>query len=255
MVSHTAQVLAARRALAYRQGCPLCTDSYASMFVTPKYEKIACDTDDKAHYVLMRHRVLEDYYLEQSARGRKQVVLLGAGFDTKRQRYPKKYKKHIEVETVEMVKHKCRILEENGMFLPETLSPRGTAIEQFDQILRGTDPDLATVFIAEGYFMYFELEQILSFFERAISYYSVNPAFGFDMISDSYPDNPRNKTVIERIRKTGEKVLSCCSPSVLSRILTNYHLEVDLCSPSILQRRYLNSVWEGEDDKFVILAS
>ncbi|MBF0106348.1 MAG: class I SAM-dependent methyltransferase [Deltaproteobacteria bacterium] len=253
MLSHTAQVLTARRALAFEQGNPLVLDNLASHFVTAEYMNIARRSDDAVHYVLMRHRVLEDYYVER-AKTHRQAVILGSGFDTKFQRHAGLWQRHLEVDTHEMVAHKRDVLTRHHLSVPDFITPEGEAIEQFKQILLATDPSLPTLFLGEGYFMYFSLDHFKGFFDMAFNYYHTQPSFGFDMISDTYPQNPANRAVLERIRAAGEKVMTWCGPEVIKKYFLEKGIDVDVWFPSRLQGHYLKTKWNKEDDKYVVLA-
>lgn len=253
MLSHTAQVLSARRALAFSQNSPLVNDHLAHHFVSGEYSDLAKKTDVPVHYVLMRHRKLEDFFLDQSS-ACKQVVILGSGFDTKLQRFPRLWEKYFEVEGDEMARYKSAKLKELGLSVPDFITPKGEPAEQFRTILTSTAPHLRTLFLAEGYFMYFGLDHILEFMRMAHDYYKVMPSFGFDMIDESYPDNPDNRNVLERIRASGENVLTWCEADVFKRLFKSFGMNIEIWHPSKLSSHYRQAKWEKADDKYVLIA-
>ena len=71
---------------------------------------------DATHYVLLRHRVLDDFATQP---GRTHAVLLGAGLDTKSLRYPDL--EIIEVDDPEMVRYKRVQFEKAGLAPPNTI--------------------------------------------------------------------------------------------------------------------------------------
>lgn len=251
-VSHTAQVLAARRALAYQQRNPLVTDHLAHHFVDQPAMALVQQTDESIHYVLLRHRRLEDCYVE-AASTCTQAVILGAGFDTKYQRYPGLWKRVIEVDSEPMTRFKQDVLRAQHLPVPEYVVPQGDPSQQFTTILSATNPQQKTFFLGEGYFMYFDVADIQQFFTRALAYYAQLPQFGFDMIAAAYADNPRNRAVMARIAAAGEHVLTCCDPAVFQTVLEPYGIRTEAWFPSRLARHYLQAKWEKEDDKYVMV--
>lgn len=252
-LSHTAQILAARRALAYQQHNPLVTDHLAQHFVDPPAMALARQTDESVHYVLLRHRRLEDCYVA-AASACTQAVILGAGFDTKYQRYPGLWPRVIEVDSKPMVVFKREVLHARHLPAPECVIPRGNPSRQFTAIFSATDPEQRTFFLGEGYFMYFDVARIQQFFTQALAYYAQPPQFGFDMIAAAYADNPRNRAVMARIAAAGERVLTCCDPAVFETVLAPHGIHAEVWFPSRLARHYLQAEWEKEDDKYVVMA-
>jgi len=254
-LSHTACVLAASRALAFQQGNVLVQDSLAHHFVDQEMIAAVRARDEPVHYVLLRHRRLEDFFVE-AARTRSQAVILGAGFDTKFQRYPGLWQRVVEVDSQPMVEYKQKILRDQGLPIPETvIPPQGDPIRQFEIILAATDPRLKTLFLGEGFFMYFQLPHILKFFEMAFHHYTHLPHFGFDMMSEAYARNPHNQAVMRRVATSGERVLTYRDPEIFEPVLNLAGLQTDIWFPTRLARHYLNAPWGKDDDKYVVLAT
>lgn len=256
-ISHTATLLASRRALATEQGSKLIQDPYAQHFSNPEYMQKAISSDSRVHYVLMRHRKMDDVY-RKYADHYEQVVLLGSGFDTKFQRFPGLWGKHIEIEKPEMKKLKSEILKANHLPIPaiHTFESDLSPVDFFNEILRLIDPESRTLFIAEGFFMYFTEQHIFDFFEMAIMHLQrTEKAFAFDMIDRSYLLDANNRAVHERIKKNGETVLTCMDREPFERFFGEHGIQTETFYPSDLQREYYGSEWSGNNDKFVMVAS
>lgn len=253
-LSYTACVLAAHRALAFQQGSVLVQDRFAQHFVDQEMIDAAQARDEPIHYTLLRHRRLEDFFVE-TAKICSQAVILGAGFDTKFQRYPGLWGRVVEVDSKPMVEFKQKILREQGLTVPDVVIPQGDPVQQFEAILAATDPRLRTLFLGEGFFMYFQLPHILKFFTMAFRHYAHVPYFGFDMMATAYARNLRNAGVVARVAQSGERVLTYSDPEVFETALNPTGLRTDIWFPTRLAQHYLNAPWNKEDDKYVVLAT
>lgn len=258
MISHTAQLLSARRALAHDQKSSIIRDRFAQYFCSSEYIHKAKDSDAPVHYVLLRHRKLDDLYQSRS-KSKSQVVLLGAGFDTKYQRLKHDWQKHLEVDTKEMINFKRSILKREKLKEPEFLvSDKKWSVNQFtNNICDALNPNLDTTFIGEGFFMYFSEKDLKIFLKTVLDFFSKKPCFAFDMISDIYLSNENNRKTIERIRKNGENVLTCIPPNQVKDLflkLEYKNSELQYYYPSDLQAEYLQSTWTGQNDKYVFIA-
>ncbi|EYF05793.1 class I SAM-dependent methyltransferase [Chondromyces apiculatus] len=253
MISYTAQVLAARRALATQQGSPLVADPLAHLFTTEKLLRFAEETDAPVHVVLLRARLLEDLLLRPPYPV-EQIVLLGAGFDTKRQRLtflPET--RYLEVDDPDMVARKQQILTEQRLPLPEALPLRLTSIKDVETVLRQTSPELPTLLLAEGFFMYQSESFLRDALAAMVGYYRKKPVLGFDVLA---PDqSPAEITAMgARIHSAGEGAWSYVAPAHLEATLRSLGMRADLWSPDRLATTYLGRDYPGTTPLYVCCA-
>lgn len=127
------------------------------------------------HCVLRKH-CLEDAVLEYLQRGFSQVIILGAGFDTLALRFHRKYEKvrffEVDFPATQEVKRRAlkkRNLPNNNMlFVPVDFTHEEWTEKLASDV--GFNPELDTVFVAEGVLMYLTEAQVkmaLSFMSDA----------------------------------------------------------------------------------------
>ncbi len=119
-ISRSAQILAARRAVDAESTTPLIGDEQAGMFATEEFLNMARSEAETIHYVLMRHRILEDQVFKNNAQF-DHLVILGAGLDTKFLRYADTPTKIVEVDTPDMAAFKRSKLQKAKLPVPDTI--------------------------------------------------------------------------------------------------------------------------------------
>lgn len=139
------------------------------------------------HYIV-RKRYLEDVARECLANGIKQIVILGAGFDTLAWRLHREYSDVCFIELdhpttqqdKEQVLHKHSNIQPNLHFIPIDLaqtSSEGSLLScpHYNRAAR-------SLFIAEGLLMYLEPETVSSIFEFVAKHTGPNSCFAFTFL-------------------------------------------------------------------------
>lgn len=249
-VSRSAAVLASRRFIDSTKTTSLVGDKLSALFVDLPTLKFSIETDQPVHYVLMRHRILEDSL--NGIDGLEQVVILGSGFDTTSIRNSNNGIDFFEVDRPGVLHFKDSVLRQANIgALSNPIGIDVRNINDLKEVLRKTDPSKHTFIMAEGFFMYFDQEFIGEALSLIIEYYD-RVSIGFDHLMPSYELDPNNKKVIDRLKKAGkESVKSFFNPDNIEEILDPQIWSIDTWTPTRLQKRYLNSNWTGRDDKYV----
>lgn len=157
MLSRTAKILASRRALELEKKNPLIHDQFSPLFTDQESMAFANETKDEIHYVMMRHKALDDLVARKKNEF-KQIILLGSGFDTKSLRFKEESIKFIELDSPEVIKHKKNILNKYGYDKVTTHSTFIHSTLDLSNIIKSTDPSFPTLVLAEGFFMYLKPE-------------------------------------------------------------------------------------------------
>ncbi len=254
MISRSAFVLAARRWLATDQGSKLICDPFAKMFVSKDMEEFAKKTDTPFHYVLMRHRILEDFALRDS-KGPHNVILLGSGFDTKFLRYSSNAGLTIiEVDRNENVKYKKNILQSNSLPCPHTISSNITSTKDLKNIFSTIDITKRTTILAEGFFMYQPGEFFFEGLNWIINYFKFNVRIGFDILHPNYAKSEQNKSITKRLAKNKEITHFYLPQKKCKEFFKTKNYITEILTPDDLQKKYYNINWNGKNDKYVCLA-
>ncbi|MEU5420052.1 SAM-dependent methyltransferase [Streptomyces sp. NPDC001407] len=157
-VSLTAVGIAIGRAVESDRTDALFEDPYAQPFVDAVGASAVAGMGAFSGYVAIRTRFFDDYLLSSAERGRRQVVLLAAGLDTRAFRLPWPPGTHLfELDLPELLAFKEEVLSREGA----TASCRRTVLaadlrEDWTPALRaaGFDPALPTAWLAEGLLPY-----------------------------------------------------------------------------------------------------
>lgn len=105
----------------------------------------------------LRHKYINDMTEQMVSDGSvKQVIILGAGFDTRSQTYTSKEIKYFEIDSAEILNFKATIfknaaIENNSVYLPLNYIEEDLIAHL---IKAGVSPELETLFIWEGNSMY-----------------------------------------------------------------------------------------------------
>ena len=251
-IPRSAKVLASRRALDATLPNSLLNDTYSKIFVDDEMLSFAQKTDNPVHYVLMRHKVLEDYTV--GTENFEQILLLGAGLDTKFLRYPSKAKKIIEVDSEDLIRFKQDILTDKQLTQPRSHPLKIQSIEDLKEIINSLDRKKPTAIVAEGFFMYFEKPLFFQAMQLFTEYFE-SYLIGFDMLDPSYIESEANRKIHERLKASGEKYFSFTSAKELESTFVKEGIKSKVWYPSSLQKHYYGTNWEGRDDKFVFVMS
>jgi methyltransferase (TIGR00027 family) len=166
-VTGTAFVVAEFRALENAEPHPLYVDTIVRIFLDGKSklaaDAIRADFPAAEMNVRLRTRYFDDRLDEQLARGCRQVVILGAGLDTRAVRKRSEGVAYFEVDDPRTMIFKQARLAEHGIDAPVTLIPGDYVVSGVLPLLEanGFRCDLPSFFIWEGNTMYLTHDAVL----------------------------------------------------------------------------------------------
>ncbi len=180
--SDTAEVAAGYRAVAYKEypGTDIGSDFLAANFISPSHKflvnfgfvrnlgirKSRKFTPGGFEYVLARTAFFDQQVLNAVEAGAKQIVILGAGFDTRANRFAEQFLgcKIIELDIATTQNRKKKYLRKAGITIPNnlTFAPIDLNLESLPDVLQksGYDNEIKTVFLWEGVSMYLEKKAV-----------------------------------------------------------------------------------------------
>jgi methyltransferase (TIGR00027 family) len=139
------------------------------------------------HY-LLRKKYLEEVVRDRLAKGCKQVVVLGAGFDTLALRLQQEFPEALFIE----LDHPATQGAKREALAVRQVRPRGLrflAIDLARDLLEQTlldcgdfDPSAPTVFVAEGLLMYFPVEKVREIFRFVRAHAGSKSVFAFTFL-------------------------------------------------------------------------
>ena len=255
MISRSALVLAGRRALAVEQNDSICKDKYAKIFVDNDIYDFVKRTDCQIHGMLMRSRYMEDQ-LDKCIDNLDLIINLGAGLDTKYQRYIKNHKKirYIEFDKKSVLDFKTLKLKEHSLPIPEFFISNDLNFDNFRKLIVDINPALRVCFIAEGFFMYWPKETLSKLLKLISNHFKSKINFIFDHHQEGINQKRDSLEIQKRLKKSGELTISTLSQSEVASIFTknNYHFE--FITPKELAVLYYNTNWEGHNEKYICSA-
>lgn len=246
-------MLAARRAVANEETGNIINDPYAKYFIDDAVRRFARETNTFIHYVLMRHQILEDHLILNSGYF-DQILILGAGFDTKAQRYPRLTERIVEVDSPEMITFKQSILREKRLPMARSVPGKLESLADLEGVLNHLDLGKRTAVVCEGFFMYFDKTVVFNLLDLIMDRVKNLAYMGLDMLSPSYLKVEKNLKVHERLSNSEEHVKSYFTDEELISYFKSKGFETMTWYPSKLQRHYYESEWKGNNDKFVLCA-
>ncbi|MCO5382570.1 MAG: class I SAM-dependent methyltransferase [Methanosarcina barkeri] len=206
--SKMAEMIALHRVAESRkpEGERICYDPYAVHFVDPEVLAFAASNPDKtkemseyyerlfpglANSIRARVRYFDDFVRTSIDEGLRQLVILGAGYDTRAYRIEglKGKVKVFEVDHPNTQSVKIEKVKEIFGFLPECVMyvPVDFEIENLGErlIVQGFDRSLKTLFLMEGLVMYIPLEAV----DETLSFIAKNSGKGSAVLFDYYPES------------------------------------------------------------------
>jgi methyltransferase (TIGR00027 family) len=200
----------------------LCYDPYAIHFINPKIVEYGKNNPEKAKYkieemekifpglsssILARVRYFDDFVDEQIGKGLEQLVILGAGYDTRAYRI-EELKKNIKVFEVDHPNTQSfKIQKINELFgtVPDyvTYVPVDLETQELSKnlMINGYKSNKKTLFIMEGLIMYIPQKSI----EKIFSFIVKNSGSGSSIIFDYYPESVVNGSCKLEIAKNIRK--------------------------------------------------
>ena len=245
MISSTAKIICARRALATQQGSIIISDPYAKLFVDQELIDYVKETDAPVHGVLLRNRFYQDFLRDSKP---EQILHLGSGLDTNFQRHsPFQSISYFEVDVPEMITYKKERLAKENLPLPNYISEKLSSIESFQKILGHLDPKRKTTFLAEGVFMYLDQSFVWELLSKLCDYVEKTPTIGFDFLDKTLENDPHHKEQKAKIEKKGEILRWYARSEDVSQLLEKlgYH-EVDFWDRDRMCQRYVGTPFPGK---------
>jgi methyltransferase (TIGR00027 family) len=216
-VSGTAFVVAEFRAEENREAAPLYHDSVVNLFLNRESREAADRVADSFPHVgilvRLRTRYFDDVLEEQLRSGVRQVVVLGAGLDTRAVRKPSPGVTYFEIDDAETLKLKeyCygeQAIDANVRFIPGNYVSDGV-IALLER--NGFDGDLPTYLIWEGNTMYLPLENtlhILSELRRHVKRFRVSFDYMAESVITKTTGDPGVTSLVESFARMGAPWLS-----------------------------------------------
>ena len=189
-VSGTAFVVAEFRAEENDAAFPLYQDSIVELFLNEDTKhaagRVAARFPPASNMVKIRTKYLDDTLDKQIAAGFRQVVILGAGLDTRAVRKPEIGVTYFEIDEGTTLKLKQNRYEQHGIPADVRFIPGNYVTEGFIDLLRRNnfDFDLPTYLIWEGNTMYLPLEAAKSVMTQIRSHIK-KFRLSFDYMSDA----------------------------------------------------------------------
>lgn len=195
----------------------ICNDPLARRLMHPLYYwigRLAAGYAERQEpgavgFIAARCRCIDDYLLARLAEGTPQVVILGAGLDSRAYRLPQLQNVRVwEVDQAATQENKQRQLRRILGTLPGrvTFVPVDFDLETLDKLLQfGYDPCLQTVFIWEGVVHYLTAEAV----DQTLAWVRQNSAAGsaiiFDYLYTEALTGEHQRAEIRRVRRSGRR--------------------------------------------------
>lgn len=173
-IHFTARLIAYYRFLESKSQYPLIIDPLAKELAGDLTEYL----NDNKHFSRLDYGLVRSYYIEQQLmkswclnHTRSQIVMLGAGLDTRAYRYePLSRNSHkvFEVDFEDVIDYKTKILEDKTPLCEVIRVATDITADNFISELEksGFNPELPTFWILEGLIYYIEKEDVLSLFNN-----------------------------------------------------------------------------------------
>lgn len=187
-IGRTAVVIAYWRMRETENPNPLFSDHLAHLFLDPETEEIARSltrvSPSTEHLVHYRTCYLDRQLALQIENGIKQIIILGAGLDTRAIRLGTQDTAFFEIDQADVIEFKKSRLAEYGYSLNSTLLPCNYIQENWLDVLKqnGFNPEIPTYVIWEGNSMYIPEAAILSLL-KAMQLHLANFVLSFDYLS------------------------------------------------------------------------
>ena len=211
-VTGTAFIVAEFRAHENAEANPLYVDRIVLIFLDERTKRAASAISSgfpaAENNVRIRTRYLDDRLDEQLARGCRQVVILGAGLDTRAVRKRSPGVAYFEIDDVDTLSFKKLRLAESGIDAPVTFIP-GDYVA--DGVLRLLEPngfrgDLPTFFIWEGNTMYLTraaVMKVLRELREGVPEFSLSFDYMDEAVVARATGDPRVSSFVERFAAMG----------------------------------------------------
>jgi methyltransferase (TIGR00027 family) len=200
-VSHTAKLIAAKRAIEQWQSAPLFDDPFSKRLAEPEIATlieqwnktaqtkgiaIADIITKRTRYIAIRTRFIDDLLLSALSQFQQgQVVILGAGLDTRAYRLTGLSNTSVyEVDHLEVLQYKSSILQDVSPQCRHHLIPGNLADSNLAWVTEllnaGYQERVPTIWVIEGVVMYLEAAQVHALLNTLSSLSVVGSILGMD---------------------------------------------------------------------------
>jgi len=188
-VGHTAFLIAQWRAEETETLSPLYYDHIANIFLSDKSHHMALNINDVSpstkYLVNYRTKFFDDSFSARIKRGFKQIVILGAGLDSRSLRLGEESVKVYEIDKEEVLSFKSSKIKAHGYHEKSLYIPIDYVGSDFISCLKeyGFDCSEKTYFIWEGNSMYLEeghITSILNNMKKHVAHFEIS----FDYLSE-----------------------------------------------------------------------
>jgi len=214
------------------------------------YKRINKQVPGSYEYITARTNFFDEIFIKATQERTPQIVLLGAGFDTRAIRFHLLTKDSIiyELDALTTQNEKKRLLKNHRISLPENIAFVSVNFNKDDLktvlLSHGYNPEKKTVFLWEGVTMYIKPESV----KRTLLFIKNNSGIGttvaFDYFYQSVIDGTSTslgaKSLSDSVGKLGEKFNFGIEESRIEEFLKeNGFLLVKHYGPKELEERYL----------------
>ncbi len=215
-------------------------------------------------YVPLRHRFMDDWLADAAGKGAEQVVLLGAGYDTRAYRLADRMGDLpvYEVDLPAISRSKAEIISRNAATFPKANVVR-VEIDFETETLEETLPRAGlqvggpTFFIWEGVPMYLTRAAVKATLDAAWALGGPGSAITFDMwhlVDDPSPAGTARRAAPAALSFIGEPVTFGIHPEEIDHFLGRRGFTVtDLAMATELQERYAPDARAALDDSMYVL--
>jgi len=202
----TAFIVAEYRARENAEPNPLYRDPIVPLFLSKQTrqaaDRVSADFPPGAQCVRLRTRYFDDRLDEQLNRGCQQVVVLGAGLDTRGVRKQAPGVTYFEIDDADILNFKQMRLTEAGIRAPAVFIPGNYVVDGLLQLLadNGFKFDLPTYVLCEGNTMYLNRPAVLTVLTDLRSSLA-NFAISFDYMSEAVIDHATGEEEISSFVK------------------------------------------------------
>lgn len=203
-------------------------------------------------YVIARTKCFDEQFLSALQTDLPQIVILGAGYDTRAIRYQAQNRGStiFELDRAELLKNKQTILKKNHIDIPENLTfcPIDFADDDLANVLdqAGFNSTFKTLFMWEGVSYYLTPAAVSNTLSIIKKHACVGSKLLFDYFYQALIDGHHNdygaKEIETAVREVGEPFQFGIEPEKLASFLASFGFEIrSRYTPAELEKHYLTS--------------
>ena len=231
--------------MAYRRGLP--SDVSSSRMVAEKYRTLY-------HYINARTHHIDTLLKETVANGVKQIVNLGAGYDSRAYRFHEQFPKvkFFEIDLPATLEHKKQLITRIFGSFPDYVAyvPIDFNTQTLEEVLKkaGYDEDKKTFYIMEGVTYYITEEGVNSTLKFIVQHSAPGSSIVFDygykrFIDGEYLNYPHAESLFKNLKGIGEPITFGIEEGKVKEFVNQRGLKVlsDLGSKELSQKYLIRS--------------